>query len=281
MIERALKHIEHCAQIPSFSSFEERIHPYIESVIAPLRSSGVTLEKVEKNNIVVHVPGDENRKPVVLNAHLDKINHFGIKEPEKVPFERHEEEIEGLLDDSVGLGICLTLIEEAVSSNFAPLYVLFTEMEESKGLKEHPELLKNAGKDYKHGMGAEKLARYLIEEFIEPEAIITIDTTPLFKGDKGVAVYANWWEYYDMKPTKEQSKVTDEFIKRLRAYDPDFRLDNNTNDYLVFGKMYNRNALEPVPCIALEPAIYPYHQADERVHIADIERCLTLLKKIL
>lgn len=279
MINQALSHIKQCARIPSFSSFEERIHPYIESVISVLRKSH--LQKIEKQNLAISVSGDTSKTPLVLTAHLDKINHWGMTHPGELPFIDHDEEIEGLLDDSAGLGICLTIAELAESSKTnRPVYILLSEMEESTGLKTHPEWLKGRGKDYTHGMGAEALSRFIIEEFIEPEMIITIDATPLFKGEPGVALYSKWWDMYKQQPSSEQIEVTDKAVSKIIAIDSDVKVSNNTNDYMIYGRVVNRNSLQTIPSLALEPAIFPYHQKNERVFKSDIERVLHILKTL-
>jgi len=71
----ALGLIASCAQVPSFTTFEERLHPTILAFVAGFKKARVYV--VPGNNLVVHIPGDETRTPIALAAHLDKINHFG------------------------------------------------------------------------------------------------------------------------------------------------------------------------------------------------------------
>ena len=272
-------HIKRCAEIPSFSSYEERLHPYIESVVKFIPDA--RLEKIPVNNLVVHIPGKKADKTVVLTAHLDKIDHWGSEAPATLPFSETKEEIEGQLDDTVGLGICLAIMELAAQSDYPNLVILFSEMEESKGMKEHPERLKNKGRSLAHGQGADELSRYIIEEGIETEAIITIDTTPLFKGKSGIAMYSNWWEMYKQTPTEGEVQITEKVSKALLNINPEMTVANNTNDYMIYGRIVNRNSLNPVASIALEPAINPYHQIGERVFKQDVLGILDLLDKYL
>lgn len=256
MVDSIFSHIKRCAEVPSFSSYEERLHPYIESVVRFI--PGAILEKVEINNLAIRIPGKKSDKTVVLTAHLDKIDHWGDIKQTELPFSDLGEEIEGQLDDTVGLGICLALMERSSQENYPNLVILFSEMEESSGLKNFPERLKNAGKGYLHGQGAEALSRFIVEEMIEPEAIITIDTTPLFKGERGIAIYSAWWEHFKLQATAVQLEKTKVLVDSLKKINPALKEANNTNDFMIYGRVINRNSLHPVPSIALEPAIFPY-----------------------
>ncbi|HKJ30391.1 MAG TPA: M28 family peptidase [Balneolales bacterium] len=265
---RAIEHIKNCAGIPSFSSYEERLHPYILEQAE--RVDGVTVEKIPKNNLLVKIPGKSKGKPVALTAHLDKINHYGKDYPQKLPVNEKDGYLEGLLDDSVGVGILLSLMEQSAQRNFPTIYLLFSEMEESYGIQHHPELLKDDGKGLFHSMGAENLSRYIMEQNIKPGVIITVDASPLFKGKKGVALYSRHWEINEEKPSLALEQATNDVIKQLTSIEPGFRMSNNTNDYLTYGLFFNKDPFDPVPSIALEPAIYPYHQKDEKVAVDDI-----------
>lgn len=272
-------HIKRCAEVPSFSTYEERLHPYIESVVRQVPSA--VLDIIPTNNLAIRIPGKKTDKTVVLTAHLDKIDHFGDVTLSMLPYKEHESELEGQLDNAVGLGVCLSILEQAHQFEYPNLVILFSEMEESYGLKYHPERLKGNGRHVTAGQGAEELCRFLIEEDIEPEAIITIDTTPLFKGESGVALYSEWWEHFKLTPTAEQKAVTDTIVERIKSIYPNIKLANNTNDYLTYGRVFNRNALYPTPSIALEPAIFPYHQANEKVFKQDVLRVLEILHAYL
>ena len=276
MIEQAIQHIQQIAQIPSFSSYEERLHPYIRDVFEDI---GVAHElAVPRNNLVFKIGDNPNRPLIALTAHLDKINHYGRDYPDLLPVNIGNDQIEGAMDDSAGLGIITALAEEVVNNDWPNMLFFFSEMEEKKGLKEHPELLKKNGKGRTHGMGARRIAEYCIEQNIIPKQIITVDTTPLFKGERGVALYANHWELNDLNPSEELGKETANVVEHFLNIDSDIRVDNNTNDYLHYGKEFNEKTEETVVSVALEPSIYPYHQRGERVYIDDIQRCLDLLK---
>lgn len=274
-LDLALKHIQKCARIPSFSSYEERLHPYVLQLAQT--TSGVRSVDVAGNNLFLKVPGSDRRPPIALTAHLDKINHYGEDYPEELPVTVTDEYIEGAMDNTVGLGICLTLMQLSRTYDFPRLYLFLSEMEESYGLKHHPQLLKNNGKGRHHGMGAERLAHACINNATRPSEVITVDTTPLFKGERGVALYSKHWEYNEMEPSEQLIEKTRETVERFQEIDPEIVLANNTNDYLHYGKIFNQSDRYTVPSLALEPAIFPYHQKGERVFLSDIERVLKLL----
>lgn len=279
MINRAIQHITKTAEVPSFSTFEERLHPYVRSVFEPI--SGAVEIAVEGNSLIYQIGNAPDKPTLALAAHLDKINHYGEDFPATLPVEMTDRYIEGAMDDCAGLGMVLAMAEHVSKIDGPNVLFFFSEMEESKGLKEHPELLKNNGKGYLHGMGAKRIARRCLEGNLIPQQIITLDTTPLFKGDPGVALYANHWELNELEPTEELIKQTQTTVGQFLALDPDIKVDNNTNDYLEYGEEFNRDAGRPVVSVALEPAIYPYHQKGERVFIDDIQRSLTILSTYL
>lgn len=277
---RLFEIIKDIARIPSFSSFEYVAHPYIIQMARQIK--GCKVYKIPDHNLVLEVPGNIDAPPVALAAHLDKINHFGEKPPNILPFTARPAYMEGLLDDAVGLGIILLLLAEWDKNAFPPLYLLLSEMEESTGLKKHPHLLRNGGRDLYHGMGAERISDFLINKRIPLSAVITVDTTPLFRGESGVALYSSHWEFTKQTPSDEEVIATDQLREAIQNIYPDILLSNNTNDYLHYGKKLNEKKGSPaIPSIALEPAIHPYHQDDERVFYTDIERVYTILKELL
>lgn len=275
MIKRAIHHIRQTAQVPSFSSYEERLHPYVRSVFSSLPETSEI--NVDGNSLIFKVGDDPDKPTLALAAHLDKINHYGPDFPDKLPVEVIDGQIEGAMDDCAGLGVIFSIAELAADNDLPNLLFFFSEMEESKGLKEHPELLKNNGNGYYYGMGAERISMQCKELGLIPLEIITIDTTPLFKGKQGIALYSNHWELNDLDPSKHLIKKTKETVKRFTSIDPQIKLDNNTNDYLHYGKEFNADTDNDIVSIALEPAIYPYHQKGERVFVDDIKRTLDIL----
>ena len=277
LLDTAISLIKRAAEIPSFSSYEERIHPFIEKQFADLMSSGaVSTIPVQGNNLIYRFDNG-SPKTIALAAHLDKINHFGFDFPDKLPVDETKTQIEGAMDDSAGLGIILSIASLLPEEKFPNLLFFFSEMEESKGLKEHPELLKNNGQGYTHGMGAKRIAKTCLEQSIIPDEVITVDTTPLFKGEKGVALYTKHWELNELEAKKSLIELTNETTEKFLSIDGNMHLDNNTNDYLHYGYEFNESLTNDIVSVALEPAIYPYHQKGERVFKSDIERVLNIL----
>ncbi len=70
-----LDFITRVAEIPSFTTYEERLIPYIEEALSDI--PGAELALVADNNVIVKVPGNTQKPNIALSAHLDKINHFG------------------------------------------------------------------------------------------------------------------------------------------------------------------------------------------------------------
>ncbi|MEX0772217.1 MAG: hypothetical protein WEB89_11150 [Balneolales bacterium] len=278
-LEQLLNLIGEIAEIPSFSSFEEVIHPYIFEKTEPI--PGIKVHRVHDNNLVLEIPGTPKAKPIALSAHLDKINHFGENPPDTLPFRQTSDYLEGQMDDSVGLGICLALALQSRFEYFPPLLVLLSEMEEGFGLRKHPHLLKNKGKGYHHGIGAERISEFLVKEDKLPAAVITVDTTPLFKGEPGMVLYSEHWQFTKTTPSEGEKSVTKNLVDKLLRVDPNITLFNNTNDYLTYGKYLNTPAGPPVPSVAIEPAIFPYHQKNERVFVDDIQKVYANLKSFL
>ncbi len=278
-MEKLISLIRDIARVPSFSSYEERIHDLIFRTMESV--PGANGECVPDNNLVFQVPGDDNRPPVALTAHLDKINHFGTSPPEALPFEQDEERLTGQLDNAVGLALCISLARLSSERSFPPLMLLFSEMEESFGLKNHPHLLKNQGKGLYHGMGAERISRFLLREHLVPSAVITLDTTPLFKGEPGVALYSGHWEFTGQQPADREREGTERVRDQFLSIDPDLYLSNNTNDYLHYGEELNRDGQRGIPSLALEPAIFPYHQRNESVYLKDIARVYDIMVRWL
>lgn len=275
LTSRAVSHISEIAKIPSFSTYEERLHPYIRAIFNTLPTT--TEIEVPGNNLIFRLGNNSKYPPVALAAHLDKINHFGVDYPDELPVEASEDFIEGAMDDSAGLGILLALAEVAGIYNFPDTLFFFSEMEESKGFKEHPHLLKNNGEGYESGRGARRISRTCINKGLIPEQIITIDTTPLFRGNSGIAIYSRHWEINNTEPSGDLLEATGKVVENILSTDREVQLENNTNDYLHYGKFFNRNSSDPVVSIALEPAIYPYHQKGEKVYVKDIDRLLKIL----
>ncbi len=278
MIDLALKHITEVAATPSFSTYEERLHPYIKKIFKGIDS---TEEIAVKGNNQIYKLEDNSQAPTIaITSHLDKINHYGEEFPSQLPVTIKNNQIEGAMDDSAGVGMALSIAERFNERNWPNLLFFFSEMEEKKGLKEHPELMKNNGIGYENGMGARRISQRCIGLDIIPEQVITLDTTPLFKGKPGVALYAKHWELTDLNPSPELVEKTEYTVENFLKIDSAIKVDNNTNDYLHYGREFNQENNTTVS-VALEPSIFPYHQKGERVYIDDIHRCLSILKNYL
>lgn len=263
-------HIKQVAKCPSFSSFEERLHNYIYDVFNGLTASEEI--SVTGNNLIFRIGNDSNKPTIALAAHIDKINHYGANYPAELPVSVADQYIEGAMDDSIGVGLLLSIAEASVNQDGPNLLFFLSEMEESKGLKEHPELLKNGGKGYEQGMGARRIARACLKTQNVPNLVITLDTTPLFKGKSGIALYSNHWELTELEATESLKSATASVIDTFLKIDENIQLHNNTNDYLHYGYEFNAEGPQDIVSIALEPAIYPYHQRGEKVLIADIHQ---------
>lgn len=279
IVNRALKHISSIAKVPSFSSYEERLHPYVHEVFSDI--SNAQIIHVPGNSLIYRIKNPASNRLIALTAHLDKINHYGPEPPRRLPTETTSKHIEGAMDNSLGVGVLLTIAELSEHISLPDMLFFFSEMEENKGLKEHPELLKDNGEGYESGMGAKKIAHQCLQQNIIPDEVITVDTTPLFKGEPGIALYSKHWELNELEPSEALKKETRELRRNFKAIHPKIKFENNTNDYLHYGKIFNETGRYTVPSVALEPAIYPYHQKGERVFIEDIEKVLDILKTYL
>lgn len=271
------------ARVPSFSSFEERLHPLVLAQVE--RMPGAEVELVRQRNMVVRVPGRAGAEPVALTAHLDKINHFDQDLERPLPAEQIGGKLRGIMDDAAGVGICLHLGQLAAShrGRFPPLLLLLSELEEGTGLREHPHLLRDGGQGLRHGMGAERMARHLIALDAVPGLVITVDTTPQFRGPAGIALYHRHWERTRLDPSQALRAETQAQVDRLLDLEPDLALLEGNNDYQTYGRVLNMESgsSRPVVSLALEPAIWPYHAADEEVHVADVLRLTALLERYL
>ncbi len=275
----AISFIKEIAAIPSFSSTEERLHPFVRRVAASI--PGAVLHVIHDRNIVIEVPGDSSLPTVAIAAHLDKINHLGEDSLDPLPIRDGMGYLEGQLDDAAGVGIALAVAANPRKHRYPPLLILLSEMEESWGLKKTPHLLRDNGEGLYYGMGAERIAKFLIAENKLPNVCITIDTTPLFGGTPGVAMYAAHWEFNKCEVTTGERLKTEALTKRIQEICPDILISNNTNDYLVYGRVFSAEAGRPIACVALEPAIFPYHQMGERVYLRDIKTILDILDRYL
>lgn len=266
--------IKQVAVVPSFSSFEERLFPILASYINDV---DLDCTRVAFNNWAIKPK--ESRPEYWFCAHLDKINHFGEPIPEAIPTEIKDGCLHGLLDDAFGVGMVLWLLKNRhrFSRSFG---VLFTEMEESTDLRKRPHLLKHRGNRVKHGMGAQKLARHLLGQENQTKAVITLDTTPLFKGKPGIALYSKHWELTKMQPNIAIKTIHEDWEDRMQERFSGLVLANNTNDYLHFGQLFAERNFMAVS-MALEPSIGNYHSAEEYIHLTDVAKIQQGLMELL
>ncbi len=279
MLFNTIELIKKCAEIPSFSSYEERIFPFIDELTADLDVK--RFPGVPGNNIIIKAPGARDLPPVAITAHLDKINHFGEDRTSLLPVEENDGRLIGQLDDAAGVGCCLDLLLKSKERNFPTLYILLSEVEEGMGLREHPHLMKNNGEGLHPRIGAERIADYLIANNEVPSLFLTIDTTPFFKGDPGIAVYSRHWEKNELEPLAELIERTEEIENMLLGLNPEIQKLNNINDYVTYGERFNRFRAMPVVSLAVEPAIHPYHQLNESVFTGDILKVVEMLANFL
>jgi hypothetical protein len=270
--------IAECARVPSFSTGEQTIHPFIIDFIKSHTTGEI--EQVYKNNLVVsiqsHSQGQQHAAfpPVALTAHLDKINHFGETPPGELPVSVDDGKITGQLDDAAGLGICLFIASLAAEEQFPPLLLLFSEMEENGPYV-------NPYQGMVSGLGAARISQHLLKRGIIPSLLLTIDTTPFYRGVEGVSLYSRFWEKCKTEPSDElvtqTRRLEDYFLSRF----PVIEHQNNTNDYITYGRHFNRGNGRPVPSIALEPAIFPYHTRGEGIFLSDIHHTVSIIKTFL
>ena len=270
-----------CAKVPSFSTYEERIHPLIEEICSQVE--GVKIKKVADNNLLVYVEGKRDVRPIALTAHLDKINHFGKDFFGDLYVMTDGEKIIGQMDNTAGLGICLAMMFASQHCEMPPLYLLFSEMEEGTDLRLRPQVLKNNGVGYIAGLGARRIAKFLLEDKKTlPAAVITIDTTPKFRGRSGLALYNKFWHLEkDFEVSDKLQALTQKLQDCFVEMQPNILLSNAMNDYIDYGLVLNTDTKVDIPSIAIEPAISPYHTIDEAVYCSDIKRIVEMLTEFL
>jgi hypothetical protein len=247
--------------------------PFIESVVSSVKNA--RLECVPDNNLVITVPGRPGLPPVALTSHLDKINHFGEWGEGRLPFGKKANTIFGQLDDSAGVGICLSILAMSAKSAFPPLLVLLSEMEECGEYEESEE------SELFHGIGSCRISQYLMDSRQIPGMFVTVDTSPQFGGEEGVALYSRFWEKCSLMPGEKLVEKTGAIERYLSKKFPFMTLANGSNDYINYGMLFNANHDEPIPSIAVEPAIYPCHKPGEEMRVSDIKKTLRVISHLL
>ena len=266
------------AKIPSFTTFEDRMHSFVREFC---ESIGVTPEFIEGNNILIEASG-AGEQPIALSAHLDKNNYWGDKgytPPREIPVENRGELLCGLLDDAVGVGVCLHLLEQSRKRQFPPLQILLSECEESFGFR-RKHLLNKKTKGLEPGIGARRLSAHLEKEKKIPAAVVVVDVTPIFDGESGIALYSRPWEKHSGGSTPELEKQTEAMAAQFHRICPRLENSNNKNDYVEFDKRLNQSDAT-VPCFALEPSVKHYHSCKEEVRTNDIAETAETLAQFL
>ncbi len=248
--------------VPSFSHSEDRLHPLIRELISEIPGSEII--PVANHNLVITIPGERGCPVIALTAHLDKNDHYHTGDQCLDSFVRGNK-IVGPMDDSAGLGICIAIARASTVFRFPPLMLLFSEQEECGGA------------------GAYRISEYILNQRQQPSEVITIDTSPIFLGKPGLAIYSEMSEprgggLTGSSPLKIR---TDQVVSAFMNIAPTLVPSNNYNDYVVYRAALNLSRRNPVPSIALEPSIYPYHKKNEEVFIADILSLEAILQKFL
>ena len=273
------------AKVPSFTTYEFRLHPFIEEFC---KSIGAKPVFIDDSNIMVETHGT-GELSVALSAHLDKNDYWsarGKMQPKEIRSGIREEErglrLRGLLDDAVGIGVCLHLLKQSSRRKFPPLKILFSECEESffrRRLtrdKRHNNGESKNGDEFYNGMGARRLSAHLIEQGKIPAAVVVVDVTPLFDGEPGIALYSRPWEIHGGHVTSELENQTEVLVDEFHKLCPRLEDENNTNDYAVYGYELNKGD-SVVPCFALEPSVKCYHSPREKVYVDDITETAEVL----
>ena len=130
-------------------------------------------------------------------------------------------------------------------------------------------------------IGARRLCSFLEEAGIAPSLFVTIDTTPVFKGESGVALYSEHWEKTGVLPDAELLNKIEVVRSFILEKHPAVRPANGNNDYLEYGRYFGVKERGNIPSIALEPAIYPYHQIGEGVYVKDVPKVVSIIVDIL
>lgn len=279
-----LKIIERIARIPSFTSFEDRLHPFLYSFCDGLRIPGLEIIRVPENNLVIRIPGKRKGRIIALTAHLDKIDHFDEQEKGILDFRIDGEKITGLLDDAVGMGIILGLMQQYHTHEFFDIYLLLSECEEGLSLRKNSAKLNRHADTLTPMIGSERISNYLIQNDIAPDIVVTVDVTPKFEGSEGIAVYDTFWSGKKYRPSEQLLEKTRSVTDYFRRREVNILFSHNLNDYINYGLLLNSHFNQKekeIVSIAIEPAIYPIHTHDESVYINDIRKIEELLLNLL
>jgi hypothetical protein len=211
---------------------------------------------------------------LTLLQNVQKFHHSVQKNTLFIPVVVDNMKITGQLDDAAGVGICLYIAHLSREGKFPPLLLLFSEMEE------HGPYV-NPYRGIVPGLGAARISQHLLSLKKIPALLLTIDTTPFYKGNNGISLYSRFWEKCKFQPSGKLLEFTEKLEDYFLTQFPGIQHQNNTNDYITYGRFFNAERGYAVPSIALEPAIYPYHTKGEGVFISDIQQVVTILTTFL
>ncbi|MFQ6121032.1 MAG: hypothetical protein ACE5KE_14250, partial [Methanosarcinales archaeon] len=148
--------IKDLALLESPTKNEEKLRDYIRNYLKDF---------ISENSIEIDTAGNlwVNRGDIYLCAHMDKLGDPG-------EWREDESQIQGRLDDAVGVGLALELLKANNS-----LSVIFTVAEEFK--------------DGTYGWGAQMAIQAMMKK--NPRLIIVIDTSPRCEMGKGPIIYTS------------------------------------------------------------------------------------------
>lgn len=284
MLLNLIEIIAAAARIPSFSYHEKRIHPFIVEFCENSGIPGLEVIPVADANLIVKVPGNTELPRIAFTAHLDKIRHTGLDDTTEIPFSEGDDTVTGLLDDAAGVGLLLDLLKSLPGVNHPEILLLFSECEEIPCIYSGREIPGCLTATARLSIGAKRISEHLIAQMMIPSLVVTVDTSPKFRGQKGIALYNTYWAAGYHHPGEKLLERTGQLTEQFRKHCGDILVSHNSNDYITYGTMLNTPGITGaggnVVSVALEPAIWPYHCANESIYISDLERTGHLMRLI-
>jgi len=208
-----VEEISHLSEIDSLSTQEQKLRHYLED-----RGKKFSLEtKIdEKGNL--WFLSDKPEGDILFCAHMDKVGP-GIK------LEKQEDEIIGRLDDTIGLGIILSVLQEGHRPS-----VLFTVEEESQTeVRQDDGTIVMKSRDLKgniYNAGARFATDQMFDDVpLKPKLIVTIDVSASGKSGAGPFLYLSYKTgdgHYFRNPdqvTKNLKSILHQSGERIRYLD--------------------------------------------------------------
>jgi len=235
------------AKIPSWTTQEERIFPYIEQFIRKNMPIDTQMF-VAKKSLIIQVPGNLALKPVALAAHLDKRDHWHDSDLKQLDnFNETADRLYGSLDDAAGVGCCLYLAAHCDGVTNPPFYLFLTEMEEI-GL-----------------VGTAHISWFFDTHtaLLPPGLIVNIDLSPQFGDKPGIAF-----------SSEEENPVYLPFCRKTRA---DICRSEGISDAMVYEHFFK----DTTTVIGLDPAVCGMHTKVESCYKQDLEDVVKIVQLIL